>query len=94
MSLFEALMLLCFGLSWPVSIAKSLRTRVVTGKSPLFMSIVLVGYLSGIVHKCLYSRDAVLILYVLNTVFVAVDLRLYFRFHARAAGGDPRRTHA
>jgi uncharacterized membrane protein len=88
MSLFEALMLLCFGLSWPISIAKSLRTRMVAGKSPLFMTIVLIGYLSGIVHKCRYSCDWVLALYILNAVLVAVDLALYFRFlRSRPAEG-------
>lgn len=29
MSIFEAAMVLCFGASWPVSIHKALRTRVV-----------------------------------------------------------------
>ena len=31
MSVFEAAMLICFGVSWPVSIARSLRTGVVIG---------------------------------------------------------------
>ena len=38
-SVWEVLFLLCFAISWPVSIAKSLRTKVVIGKSPLFMSL-------------------------------------------------------
>jgi hypothetical protein len=80
MSPFEALMLICFGVSWPVSIFKSLRTRVVVGKSPMFMTIVCVGYLSGVVHKLLYSRDWITLLYALNFLLVATDLTLYFRF--------------
>ena len=51
MSIFEIIMLVCFGLSWPVSIYKSLKTRVVAGKSPLFMAIVITGYASGVAHK-------------------------------------------
>ena len=39
-SIWEVLFLLCFAVSWPVSIAKSLRTKVVIGKSPLFMSLI------------------------------------------------------
>jgi len=50
-------MLLCFGASWPISITKSLRTRVVAGKSPAFMAVIGSGYLSGIVHKLIYSLD-------------------------------------
>jgi hypothetical protein len=80
MSIFEVMMLVCFGISWPISIAKTLRTRVVTGKSPAFMLIVILGYLSGVVHKLLYSRDWVILLYALNLVLVAIDMALYFRF--------------
>jgi hypothetical protein len=82
---FEALMLICFGVSWPISIAKSLRTKVVAGKSPLFMAIVCLGYLSGVIHKLLYSLDPVLALYAANFCLVAFDLFLYFRYSARAA---------
>jgi hypothetical protein len=77
MSEFEAIMLICFGLSWPVSIAKSLRTKVVSGKSPLFMGIICVGYLSGIIHKALYAFDWIILLYTVNLIMVAVDLALY-----------------
>ncbi len=84
MSVFEAVMLICFGISWPVSIAKTLRTRVVAGKSPLFMSIVCGGYACGIVHKALYAFDWIIVLYAVNMVMVAVDLSLYFVYLPRA----------
>jgi hypothetical protein len=80
MSIFEALMLLCFGVSWPISIAKSVRTKVVAGKSPLFMAILCIGYMSGIVHKALYSLDWIIALYALNLILVATDLALYYRY--------------
>ena len=60
MSFFELAMLICFGVSWPISISKALRTKVVAGKSPVFMSIVIAGYACGIVHKLLYSLDWVI----------------------------------
>jgi len=85
MSFFEIAMLICFGASWPISIAKSMRTRVGLGKSPLFMLIVCFGYAFGIMHKLLYSLDGVVVLYMLNLVLVAVDLMLYFRFHPKKA---------
>jgi hypothetical protein len=56
MSVFEITMLFCFGVSWPISIAKALRTRVVAGKSPLFMAIVIAGYASGIIHQAFFPR--------------------------------------
>lgn len=80
MSVFEATMLICFGVSWPISIAKSVRTKVVSGKSPLFMAVLCLGYTCGIIHKLLYSMDWIITLYALNMVLVAIDLTLYFRY--------------
>jgi len=80
MSVFEALMLICFGLSWPVSIIKAVRTKVVLGKSPLFIGIVILGYACGLTHKLLYSMDWVIWLYAINLVVVSIDLILYFRY--------------
>lgn len=87
MSIFEGLMLVCFGLSWPISIAKALRTKTVSGKSPLFMSIVIAGYASGIVHKVLYARDWIIILYIINLVLVAIDMSLYFHYSNKHTEG-------
>ncbi len=77
MSPFEALMLLCFGASWPASIAKAVRTKQVAGKSPVFMILIMIGYGCGIAHKILFDRDWVIGLYALNLVMVATDLYLY-----------------
>jgi len=83
MSIFEALMLICFGISWPISIIKALRTHQVAGKSPLFMGIVLLGYAFGILHKILITRDPVIFLYIFNFCMVAIDFGLYLRFRPR-----------
>ncbi len=80
MSPFEIGMLVCFGLSWPTTIAKSLRTKNVSGKSPAFMIIVDMGYLCGILHKIYYNYDWVVWLYVLNLAMVSFDLFLYFKY--------------
>jgi hypothetical protein len=83
MSIFEALMLVCFGLSWPVSIVRTLRLKVVSGKSPYFIGIVILGYAFGLAHKILYSRDWVIGLYVFNIAVVSIDLMLYFKYRGR-----------
>jgi hypothetical protein len=80
LSIFEVIMLLCFGISWPVSIAKTLRTKEVRGKSPLFLIIICAGYISGIIHKLLYSSDWVVYLYILNLLLVSADCALYFYY--------------
>lgn len=79
MSIFEIGMLVCFGAAWPLNIYKSYKSRTAAGKSILFQWAILVGYICGITHKILYSRDVVLYLYILNFAMVAVDTVLYFR---------------
>ena len=84
LSVFEAGMLVCFGISWPISIIKSLRTKVVQGKSPIFMTVVALGYVSGMIHKIVYSFDQVFLLYVFNFVMVTIDLGLYWKYRKRS----------
>lgn len=79
MSIFEAGMLLGFGAAWPLSIYKSYTSRANNGKSLGFLVVVMLGYISGIIHKVLYSTDIVLCLYVLNLLMVCTDTVLYFR---------------
>ncbi len=80
MNFFEATMLICFGVSWPVSIAKALRTKEVAGKSPWFMILISLGYTSGIIHKAINNPNWVIFLYALNLVMVLIDLSLYLRY--------------
>jgi len=43
----ESIMLLCFGLAWPVANLRMLRTRCPEGKGLAFALIIMVGYLAG-----------------------------------------------
>jgi len=79
MSIFEILMLLCFGAAWPFSIYKSYKSKSVAGKSPIFLAILLVGYICGILNKILYAYDVVVYLYALNFIMVSTDFLLYIR---------------
>jgi len=84
--LFEATMLICFGLSWPISILKSLRTKIVHGKSRGFMWLIFFGYAAGLTSKLLLAAQKetwpewTTPLYVLNAVLVAFDIYLYHRY--------------
>ena len=82
MKIFEIIMLVCFGAAWPFSIYYSLASRSTAGKSVVFLYIVLAGYLSGIVHKLINSRDFVIVLYILNSLMVMTDILLYYRNRA------------
>lgn len=79
MSIFEALMLICFGLSWPMNIYKSWKTRSTTGKSLSFLLIIEVGYICGMINKVVVNYDFVSWLYLLNFMMVGMDVCLYFR---------------
>ena len=78
--IFEAFMVISFGISWPLSIYKSYKSRTTKGKSLLFMLFVLFGYGCGITSKLLAENMTyVFIFYVLNFVMVSIDLCLYYR---------------
>ncbi len=79
MSIFEIIMLLCFGAAWPFSIYTSYKSRHIAGKSIIFLMIIFIGYVSGVLHKALYNFDVVIYLYILNGTMVAIDIGLYYR---------------
>ena len=94
MSIFEIIMLVCFGAAWPFSIYKSIKTRQIAGKSLPFLLVILVGYIAGILHKLVFRYDGVIFLYALNAVMVAVDIALYLRnrlYHVRQSLADAQR---
>ena len=80
---FELTMMLCFGCSWPFAILKTIRVKNPTGKSYLFMILVIICYLAGCVNKILHDRDFVLWFYLLNTLLVATDLVLCLYYQNR-----------
>lgn len=87
--LLEALMILCFGLSWPISIRKSWISQTAKGKSLFFEFFIWIGYVFGIIRKFMLWGAAVNPLgwlfylgwafYFLNIVEITVDMALYFR---------------
>jgi hypothetical protein len=76
MGIFEAVMLFCFGASWPLSIYKTVKTKNPIGKSLPFLYLVFIGYASGIYHKFSYSYNWVIYLYILNLLMVGTDIVL------------------
>ena len=78
--IFEIVMLICFGSSWPFAVAKTLRTKVVMGKSPVFLALIFIGYLSGIIYKLTTDFDHVIWLYALNGSMVLTEIVLYIKY--------------
>ena len=79
MQIFEIIMLLCFGMSWPISVYKSIRSKSTKGKSVIFIIAIIIGYISGIIGKIVnHQLTYVMALYLINLIVVSIDLGLYF----------------
>ncbi|MBE6590555.1 MAG: hypothetical protein E7646_00765 [Ruminococcaceae bacterium] len=79
MQIFEIIMLLCFGMSWPISVYKSIRSKSTKGKSAVFIIAIIIGYISGIIGKIVnHQLSYVVVLYLINLIVVSMDLALYF----------------
>lgn len=78
--LFEVFMVVSFGVSWPMSILKSLKAKTAKGKSLFFLFMILFGYACGITSKLLSGKiNYVIAFYILNFIMVSIDLMLYFK---------------
>ena len=87
----EVIMILCFGASWPFNVIKSYKARTAKGKSPVFLCLIILGYIAGITSKFLNEtymasineKWYVLFFYVLNFIMVSIDMCLYFYYKHR-----------
>lgn len=85
--LFEIIMVVSFGASWPFNVIKSYKARTTKGKSLLFLCLIFFGYIAGITSKLINEaymasfaqKWYVLVFYILNFVMVGADLLLYVR---------------
>lgn len=81
--LFETFMVCAFGISWPISAYKSYKSRTSSGKSLLFSVVILIGYFFGIAGKIISGQITyVFVFYILNVIFVLLDLGLSIRNRA------------
>ena len=91
----EGAMLVCFGVSWPFLIARTLRTKDVKGLSCIFLWVVAIGYVCGTVWRILElsqggSFNPSLVLYILNGLMVSFEVALYYRYRVRGMIKPPR----
>ena len=86
-SFFESIMLICFGLSWPISVYKSIKSRSAKGKSAVFIIAIIIGYNAGITGKIIGGQSGyILLIYAFNLCMVSIDLALYFVNRKREEG--------
>ena len=79
-AIFETIMLICFGLSWPINVVKAYKARTTKGTSLPFILLIITGYLAGITAKIVNGQfNYVLIVYIINLVIVMFNVVVYFR---------------
>lgn len=79
-SIFETIMLVCFGLSWPLNVIKAYKARTTKGTSLPFILLIITGYVAGITAKIIAGQiNYVLIVYLINLAIVSLNIAVYFR---------------
>ena len=79
-SIFETVMLVCFGLSWPLNVIKAFKARTAKGTSLPFLILIITGYLGGIAAKVLTGNiNYVFVVYLINLGIVLLNLAVYIR---------------
>lgn len=83
--IFELIMIISFGVSWPLNIYKAWKAGTAKGNSVLFYFFIVIGYLFGIASKVVKLQNGVTtpgyvwFFYILNTVMVSAGIVLWFR---------------
>ena len=79
-AMFESIMLICFGLSWPLNVIKAYKARTTQGTSLPFILLIVTGYIAGITAKVISGHlNYVLIVYLLILAIVSLNVVVYFR---------------
>jgi len=79
-AVLEAIMLVCFGLSWPINAMKAWKSRTAVGTSWMFLALITFGYVAGIAAKFVGGMvNWVLAVYFINLAALAVNWAIYAR---------------
>lgn len=92
---FEFIMLVCFGFSWPFNAYKHWKAQTAKSTSLPFIVLILMGYVAGITAKIIAppKHFYVLVIYIVNFCSVFTDMVIYFinrRKDMAREGGEPR----
>lgn len=79
-AVLEAVMLVCFGLSWPINAMKAWKARTAAGTSWEFLGLITFGYVAGIAAKFVGGMvNWVLVVYFVNLAALAANWIIYAR---------------
>ena len=89
-AVLEAVMLVCFGLSWPINAVKAWKSGTAVGTSWMFLGLITFGYIAGIAAKFVGGNvNWVLVVYFINLAALAANWLVYSRNRAL----DHNRAH-
>lgn len=89
-TVFEIVMVLCFGASWPFNIIRAYKARTAKGTSLPFTLLIGTGYVGGILSKIFAAANAgagywtwlrvlAFVFYFINLAMIVTALVIYFR---------------
>ena len=79
-AVLEAVMLVCFGLSWPINALKAWKSSTAVGTSWTFLALITFGYLAGIAAKFAGGTiNWVLAVYFVNLAALVVNWCVFAR---------------
>lgn len=79
-SVFETIMLVCFGLSWPINVIKAYNAETAKATSLPFILLIFTGYIAGIIAKIVSNQiNYVFVVYLINIAIVILNIVVYFR---------------
>lgn len=90
-SIMETMMVILFGISWPINIIKAWKARTAKGTSVLFYFFIWLGYIFALIGKfALIKENAgipwyntvhwyVMFFYFVNIIMVTIGIIIYFR---------------
>ena len=92
----ESIMLICFGLSWPVSVVKNIKAHTAKSMSLPFILLIITGYIAGISSKIInHNYSYVLVIYFFNLFVVSMNVVVYFiNRNYDLHGGEHTGAHA
>lgn len=89
-TIFEIVMVLCFGASWPFNIMRAYKARTAKGTSLQFTLLIGIGYVAGILSKIFSAvhigsgywtglHILAFVFYFINLTMIITALVIYFR---------------
>ena len=81
--ILEMIMIICFGVSWPINISKLIKSKTAKGTSVMFYILIDLGYVAGIAAKAIKLMNGIAtpwyvwFFYVLNFLMVLAGIIIW-----------------